>query len=349
MSSDRQDHLRGLVLGAAIGDALGAPFEFGPAGAFSNRFPAGSTVNEMVGGGVWQPGEFTDDTQMAIIEAESILELGCVDRQHTFDRFRGWVQSRPKDVGISTRAVLSDPSGWPSAPKKYFQQHPRGAAGNGSLMRASFVASRWSTGNIEGTAEIARYFSSVTHGDPAAGEGRALFQMMCQVASRFVDPFERMDRRIGFLKDGLREPYAQAIADPNAGLPNGTVWGCFRDAYWAVKRSDSFEEAMYNACDVGGDVDTVAAVAGGLAGVIYGPEEIPQRWLETVHGNIGTKTYRANDLVELIDQLRSLHIPEEKFWKYGIRHDAYKPKSTKPPEWDQHHNNDAVQQFKQSR
>ncbi len=333
MSSDRHQHLRGLVVGAAVGDALGAPFEFGPAGAFRDRFPAGSTSNEMVGSSLWDPGEFTDDTQMAIIEAESIVDVGWPDRADMFRRFGQWVASGPKDVGISTRAVLTSSPGWPRAPKQYFEQHPNGSAGNGSLMRSSFAAARWALVG-EGSAEVARYLSSVTHADPAAGEGRALFHMLCSQASGFRDLDARMDRFLGFLKDGLREPYERIVASPRGTtMPNGTVWGCFSDAYWAVKRSDSFEEAMYNACDVGGDTDTVAAVAGGLAGVIYGLDEIPERWVEPLHGNVGAQTYRVDDLVELCDQLRYLSIDNANMWDYGTTR-TYLPTHTGPPIWD---------------
>ena len=73
----------GAVLGSAVGDALGAPFEFGPAGQYSARFRESvvSDTGEMVGGGGfgWDRGEFTDDTQMATIQAESILANGGID------------------------------------------------------------------------------------------------------------------------------------------------------------------------------------------------------------------------------------------------------------------------------
>jgi hypothetical protein len=78
----------GAILGGAIGDALGAPFEFGPAGAFGKRFPEPvlGGRGEMVGGGAfhWAPGEFTDDTQMAVILAESLLEHGGLDPASLF-------------------------------------------------------------------------------------------------------------------------------------------------------------------------------------------------------------------------------------------------------------------------
>src|ERR1700709_2022552 len=76
----RRQRAVGSLVGAAVGDALGAPFEFGPAGAFSGRFPSPAlgSATEMVGGGSldWKPAEWTDDTQMAMCVAASLLEHG---------------------------------------------------------------------------------------------------------------------------------------------------------------------------------------------------------------------------------------------------------------------------------
>jgi ADP-ribosylglycohydrolase len=80
----------GAVVGSAAGDALGAPFEFRPSGEYSRRFPQPVVggIGEMVGGGGfgWQPGEFTDDTQMAVVQVESLLACGGVDGADLFER-----------------------------------------------------------------------------------------------------------------------------------------------------------------------------------------------------------------------------------------------------------------------
>ena len=99
----------GAVIGSAVGDALGAPFEFGPAKKYSTSFPQPviGGVGEMTGGGGfgWAPAEFTDDTQMAIVQAESILDRGAVDGSDLFERFRTWAASA-RDVGVQTASVL---------------------------------------------------------------------------------------------------------------------------------------------------------------------------------------------------------------------------------------------------
>src|SRR3954468_22426163 len=114
----RSHRVAGAMVGSAVGDALGAPFEFGPPGRFSARFPspARGEKTEMCGGGSlgWAPGEFTDDTQMALLTAESLLERGGIEGADLFGRFRRWAVLAP-DVGIQTRAVLGSGLPWDQA------------------------------------------------------------------------------------------------------------------------------------------------------------------------------------------------------------------------------------------
>ncbi|MFD4173803.1 ADP-ribosylglycohydrolase family protein [Streptomyces anulatus] len=108
----RADRVAGAVVGSAVGDALGAPFEFGPAGVFTARFPDG--VGALCGGGGRDPGEATDDTQMAVLVGESLLERGGPDLPDVFDRFRRWAAGGPKDIGLQTEDVLThgDRAAW---------------------------------------------------------------------------------------------------------------------------------------------------------------------------------------------------------------------------------------------
>jgi ADP-ribosyl-[dinitrogen reductase] hydrolase len=103
--SSPADRVIGAVVGSAVGDALGAPFEFGPPGEYSTRFDAAEPA--MVGGGGWDPGEATDDTQMAILVGLSLVERGGLDPADMFDRFRRWAAGEPKDIGLQTEAVLT--------------------------------------------------------------------------------------------------------------------------------------------------------------------------------------------------------------------------------------------------
>src|SRR5438105_4020531 len=112
----RSHRVAGALVGSAVGDALGAPFEFGPPRQFSARFPtaARGVQTEMCGGGSlgWARGQFTDDTQMALIVAQSLAERGGLDEADVFARFRAWAQAEPPDVGNQTRAVLGSGLPW---------------------------------------------------------------------------------------------------------------------------------------------------------------------------------------------------------------------------------------------
>src|SRR4051794_41275710 len=97
----RSHRVAGALVGSTVGDALGATFEFGPPGQLSARFPvpARGAKTEMCGGGSlgWEPGEFTDDTQMGLLVATSLVERGRLDESDVFDRFRTWAAAHPPD------------------------------------------------------------------------------------------------------------------------------------------------------------------------------------------------------------------------------------------------------------
>ena len=299
----------GAVIGSAVGDALGAPFEFKSAGLYSRTFPSPviGGIGEMIGGGrfEWAPGEFTDDTQMAILQAESVLATGGVDGADLFERFRVWSRDAD-DVGIQTRSVLSSKLPWDEAAADHYRRNPDRGAGNGSLMRATPTAVYFAGQPADVTIAAARESSQVTHGDPAAGWGTALYHLMIGAAVLGDDPFLALDEgraRLPADQDRYRTMLAATWTPGDTSLPNGTVWTCLAQAVWAVRHHDSFTDAVVAAIDLGGDTDTVAAVAGALAGASHGIQGIPSRWTTYLHGHVttadGPRTYRLADLQRL--------------------------------------------------
>src|SRR4029453_17503332 len=302
----------GAIIGSAVGDALGAPFEFGEPRKYSKKFPRPVVggIGEMIGNQVWEPGEFTDDTQMAIVQAESILARGGIDGADLFERFQVWAADA-KDVGAQTRMVLESDLPWDESARSCYQRNPNNSAGNGSLMRATLTAVRFAAASADETVDAARQTSIVTHGDPAAGWGTALFHLMIRAALRGHDPFAALDAALADLPSD-QSRYREMLhargqpADPK--LTNGTVWTCLAQAVWAVRtNADSFADAVTSVIDLGGDTDTVAAVAGALAGARIGIQGIPIRWMTYIHGHIttpdGRRTYRAHDLQDLTMRL----------------------------------------------
>lgn len=292
-----------------MGDALGAPFEFGAAGTFSARFPEPEAGGEMCGGGGWEPGEATDDTQMAVLVAESLLERGGLDLPDVFGRFRRWAAADPKDIGLQTEDVLTNGLPWDQAAAAHFRVNSR-AAGNGSLMRAALSAVYFARAGRPATMDAARHVSALTHGDPAAGEGTAVYHELVRLALAGADPLAALPEVLDLVHPDHRGRYATVLADgwhpADATEFNGAVWPCLGSAVWALRSTTGFEDALRAAVDLGGDTDTVAAVTGGLAGACYGVGAIPARWTEPLHvplPGFGERVLRLAELADLADRL----------------------------------------------
>ena len=194
--TSRNDRVEGVLLGTAAGDALGAPYEFQPA-----RGPALEVA--MIGGGGWEPGEWTDDTAMAIAIAE-VAATGADLRDEAAQdaivtRWRGWVPGA-KDVGIQTRSVLTaagrDGISAARARAEAARLHQRSGrtAGNGSLMRTAPVALAYlDDGDEDAMVAAARALSALTHFDPDAGDACVLWCCAIRHAVRTGE----LDVRIG--------------------------------------------------------------------------------------------------------------------------------------------------------
>ncbi|MFJ8981898.1 ADP-ribosylglycohydrolase family protein [Streptomyces sp. NPDC102282] len=305
--ADRGARAVGAVVGSAVGDALGAPFEFGLPGVYSARFPDG--VGTMCGGGGWDPGEATDDTQMAVLVGESLLERGGLDLPDMFGRFRRWAAGEPKDIGLQTEDVLTSGGPWDLAAALHFQVNTR-AAGNGSLMRATTSAVYFARAGRAATMDAARRVAALTHGDRAAWEGTAIFHELVRVALEGGDPLAAVDGTLAEVDAHHRERWASVLTPDwqpdDATEFNGAVWPCLATAVWALRTTRGFEAALSAAVDVGGDTDTVAAVTGGLAGAVYGIGAVPERWTRPLHVPLpgyGGRVLRAGDLEELARRL----------------------------------------------
>ena len=289
--------ITGLLVGAAVGDALGAPFEFKPAGTYRMRFPSRvlGGIGELIGGGGfnWAPGEFTDDTQMAVVLAESLLANDLtLDRDHLFASWRQWA-TNATDIGSTTRHALSFER-W----QDVSHRNPEMTAANGALMRAFPLALLKVDDSTRREWTLKQ--AALTHAHPDAGFGAWLGVAMMRAALEGKDVFERLNTELQELPSESRDRFAPILAESwepsmlRGG--NGSVWGCLACAVWAVRGTKSFEDAVVRAVNVGDDADTVACVAGALAGAKFTEQGIPSRWLAYVHGTANSKTYRLEDL-----------------------------------------------------
>ena len=166
-AADPSDRVAGCLVGLAVGDALGAPLEFFSRQEVRRRFPHG--LREMIASRVWEKGEYTDDTQMALLVAESLLENKDFIASDLAKRFQDWAKTA-KDVGIQTRAVVNI-TGYLDDPERcalrYNSYHPDSSAGNGALMRCAPIA-LFCLNSFEKLVEMSRASARLTHSDPRA-------------------------------------------------------------------------------------------------------------------------------------------------------------------------------------
>lgn len=246
--------LRDCIYGQAVGDALGVPFEFMARDTFRCTGMTGFGSHD-------QPaGTWSDDTSMALATCDSIRERGCIDPKDMRRRFESWYRDGAYtvdglfDIGGTTERALRD---------------GRGCAGefdngNGSLMRVLPLAF------TSATDDDVRAVSAITHAHRTSTEA-------C------VD----MVRRARMLAGGST---VAKVAGAYAGIPReevrsgGYILDTARAALWCLANTSSFGECVLAAVNLGDDTDTTAAVAGGLAGIVYGMDGIPRAWLDGLRG-----------------------------------------------------------------
>jgi ADP-ribosyl-[dinitrogen reductase] hydrolase len=301
LSAQLLDRFRGCLVGLAVGDALGGPLEFMAADQIAAQY--GGPVREMVGGG-WlslRPGEYTDDTQMTLCIAESIVERQAFDMTDVAGRFVVWYDSQPKDIGNITRLALQalkQGAPWQEAGHLAHRQAGGRSAGNGSVMRCAPVALyRWR--DYRQLVADSVDSSRATHWDDLACYGAAALNL---VVAELLQG--RRQGAVGVAVEalsGLAPAVTQRLATVEGLVdlrPTGFVLDTLEAALSCWRRAGSFEEALVAAVNLGGDADTVGAVCGALAGADFGLAGIPSRWLESLEG-------RAH-LVRLADELYRL-------------------------------------------
>jgi ADP-ribosyl-[dinitrogen reductase] hydrolase len=303
------DRALGVLLATAAGDALGAGYEFST--------PPNGFV-EMIGGGLgsFEPGEWTDDTAMAVAIAE-IASSGADLRDETaldalVERWHHWACGA-KDIGVQTQSVLSAAArggltalAARQAAQALHEQTGR-TAGNGSLMRTAPVALAY-LHDEAGLVHAARSISELTHHDPDAAEACVLW---C-AAIRHAVLTGLLDARIGLrhLPELRQQEWSSRLAEAENATPtdfadtNGWVVAALQAAWSAITttaiasddlnagvlRADHLRLGLEAAVRGGGDTDTVAAIAGALLGAAYGQSAVPATWRVALHGWPGMTT-----------------------------------------------------------
>ena len=313
-SSTPTDRVAGALLGSIVGDALGASWEFSQMFPLSRAGVTPETLSHRFSS-LWAAGEWTDDTQQALLVAQSLMERGDVDQDHIWMLLRQWFEAGPKDVGITTSISLS--AGGRPHPNLPNWEH---SAGNGSLMRATplaiFVAEHANGRRSAREMEV----SFLTHPDPRAAFACMLYGEMVRAAFRGQDVLSVLDIAMAKLAvsrrhsdlfppsilDKFHEVFADGWSPYYAEDANGVAWVTLGTAVWVLRQGWPFRQAMWEVIEIGGDTDTVACVTGGLVGAVQGIKAIPEEWLTPLHGSvIGNQDsgYGWRELVHLASAL----------------------------------------------
>jgi ADP-ribosylglycohydrolase len=292
---DRKNRYLGCLMGLAVGDALGTTLEFMAPGSFE-------PLTDMVGGGPFHldPGQWTDDTSMALCLAESLIEKQGFDPVDQLRRYVRWfreghLSSTGKcfDIGNTVRSALIhfEKTGAP-----YCEVDDPYAAGNGSIMRLAPVPMFYA-GNPEEAIARSEESSRTTHGANTCGDACRYFGGLLLGALNGVDKETLLSEHYspvpGYwethpLGEEIDEIAAVSFKhkDPPQIIGSGYVVKSLEAALWAFHRSQSFREGALLAVNLGNDADTTGAVYGQIAGAYYGYEGIPEEWRSRiVHRN----------------------------------------------------------------
>jgi ADP-ribosyl-[dinitrogen reductase] hydrolase len=278
---------RGALVGLAAGDALGTTLEFKAPGSFA-------PITDMVGGGPFglEPGQWTDDTSMALCLAESLVERRGFDARDQMDRYvrwwrEGYLSSTGScfDIGNTVRVALS---AYRRSGNPFSGSTAERSAGNGSLMRLGPVPLAYRRDPARALAAAAAS-SRTTHGARecvdacrvwtglllAALEGRSPDEI-CAVHWRELPGFAPGDTLAPGVEAVINGSYRHRQPPEIQGT--GYVVQSLEAALWAFHHGEDFREGALLAANLGDDADTTAAIYGQLAGACHGEEGIPERW-----------------------------------------------------------------------
>jgi ADP-ribosyl-[dinitrogen reductase] hydrolase len=263
----RLSRATGALLGQVIGDSLGSRVEFKDAAEIRKLFPEG--VRDLADGGLYHTiaGQPTDDSEMALALARSILKEKAYKSERVLEAYRGWLQTRPIDVGETTEKGL-------------LGGHTNESESNGSLMRIS-PAGIWAAGDAAKAAKAARQDSALTHPNPVCVEACAGYAAAIAVGCGGGNRDAMLEAALSHSKGRARSAImlgATSSAPADYQKKMGWVLIALQNAFYQLFHSD-LETGIIKTVSAGGDTDTNAAIAGALLGAAHGREAIPSRWI----------------------------------------------------------------------
>lgn len=276
----------GCLLGQLAGDALGSLVEFESEETLRARYPDG--LRAMEDGGTWHTmaGQPTDDSEMALTLARSLVARGGYDVEAVARAYRYWYESRPFDIGGTTSQALHATPGRESASEAAMASASRHSQANGSLMRISPLGIYGHGLPPERVAHLARLDSTLTHPHPACREACAVLAVaIARAVGRGEPPEKVYADTLAWARANCREGSvietlirAQVAAPDDYSTHSGWVLIALQNAFYQLTHAPTLEEGVVATIMAGGDTDTNAAIAGALLGAVHGREAIPRQW-----------------------------------------------------------------------
>lgn len=291
--------VKGAILGLAVADALGVPVEFETREALQMH-----PVKDMLGYGshAVPAGSWSDDTSMALCTLNSIVKNGEIDLEDNISEFIKWAEDgymtpygEMFDIGRTTLTALRDFSinkdVYTCGGKAYFDN------GNGSLMRIIPVSlfNHFTNASTKDAITNIHTVSALTHAHECSLIACGIYDFVVKElinspekesvksalnkAEKYYADFEEVQHYKRLFDDEFINTEVSLIKS------SGYVVDTLEAAIWCLLNTDSYKECVLKAVNLGEDTDTVAAVAGGLAGILYGYDSIPQAWIDTIAKN----------------------------------------------------------------
>lgn len=305
----RYQLIRGAIFGHVIGDALGVPVEFVPRQRLLSH-----PITEMAGGGSrgYPAGTWSDDSSMTLCTLESLTERGGYDGEDMMGRFARWARegymtATGKAFGIG-RTTLSAVCRFTRGEPPYGGTREKDN-GNGSLMRilpvVLFNFFSKNAGSDGEKLETVYQASQLTHAHPRSLVACGIYAF---IASELLREPKKASVLLGLKKSAEfyrdHEEYSSFVRLLSEGFvalsaeeikSGGYVVDTLEAAVWCLMNSGTYRDCVLKAVNLGGDADTIAAVAGGLAGILYGEAALPETWITQLakSGMIDDLCYKA--------------------------------------------------------
>jgi ADP-ribosyl-[dinitrogen reductase] hydrolase len=275
---------RGAFLGVAVGDALGATTEFMTPAEIKAKFG----VHRRITGGGWlhlKPGRVTDDTEMSLCIARAVISHGGWNVKAIAEEFLGWMRGKPVDIGSTVRRGIRD-----YLLKGQLETPPNDwDAGNGAVMRMLPVA-LFTLGDERQLAERVVAQAHLTHNHPFSDAACITVGRMVQAALLGADRFT-----LHSLARELVARYPNFGFNDYPGRASGYVVETLQTVFHFLFTTGSFEECLVGVVNQGGDADTTGAIAGMIAGALYGETAIPTPWTKRLDPAVNTEVTAAAD------------------------------------------------------